>query len=1297
MNKRQLYIILACLLVNSNSWAQLRKSFSTNWEATRKANFSSTHASLKENNFSSSALKKSDAHLAPSAFYRLEREWITMEEIWTDEGISDPNSVRMENVKFEPLNSEELKALNKSNIPNTLNYSIETSRGRNQLYTTFTYSPVIHRNGNYNKVISFDLSYSYLSSTAPYNTGDYSQEVHSIFATGEWYKFEVDQTGVYKIDGNFIESLGITLSSIQPNQIKIYGHGGDALPLLNSKNAPIDPPQIALKVVTENPNQFGKNDYILFYAEGRNNYNLENDTHINPYSDHSYYYISTTGEPGLRIQNMQEPSNSPIEIIDTYDSAKFHEKDEYSPARVGRRWFGNRFDIQNEQQFEFNFPNIVLGSDYKVKVKTAAASTSNTSMQINYNNQTTKVLSYNPIGGSTLLITRDSEENLTANSTSIGVNLRYNNNGNPSSVGYLDYIRVEAKEHLRGGNRQFVITNKDTENLYGVVEFQMSNAQNISEIWDITDWQNIRSKTNNNTSSLRWKKSLEIGKKSKFVAVHPDDYYLPIAIDQPKVSNQNIKGTIFRDPQGNFKDIDYLIITSVELEHAALKLASHHQTFNSLNTKVITTDKIYEEFNSGKQDIAAIRNLVRYVYSNASSPEKRLKYLALFGDTSVDYKDRWENNNNIVPTFHTLQSTSNFSSYMSDDFFGMMDHNEGSMVGSDKLDIAVGRIIADEPNLANAMVDKIINYQKEVSFGSWRNNIITISDDVDETYEFNSIQNTLNELSDQIAEKKPFLNVKKILSDSYVQQTSAGGNRYPDVNKAITDAIEVGGLIVNYFGHGGEDGLAHEFIYTQNDAKNLNNTNRYPLFITVTCEFTKFDYPHRITAGELTYWNKEGGAISLITTTRAIGVGLGVEYNMIMTPELLGYDTYDYQTPAEALRATKNLIGDPLRRVVFFIGDPALELAYAKPAVELTQINDNPIDQAANNPIEALGKIKLSGIITDENGNPISDYNGIVETKVFDKKIQRKTLGNDGTTNSNGELLILEFTTLGEILFNGQATVNNGKFDIEFIAPRDIRSELDNGRISFYTQENGKLIDRAGYNQDIIIGGFNENAAEDKEGPEVELYFNDETFVSGSTTNSTPILLAKFSDDSGINTSSGIGHDILAYLDGDESNPIKLNEYYQSEVDDFTKGSLQYQFKELEEGPHTLKLKAWDVYNNSTTTEIDFVVANNDDLQINRVLNYPNPFVNYTEFWFEHNRPFEPLEVQVQVLTVTGKIVWTTNQIITTEGFLSRDITWDGRDDFGDRIGKGVYIYKISVKSTLTNQRTEKFEKLVIL
>lgn len=1294
MNKRLLYIVFTCLFISSNSWAQLRKSFTTNWEVQLTQEATTTKSSFANQRQSLSHKSTPQKDIRPSAFHRIDRQTISIEETWLDQNIAEPNSARMENVRYESLTQEELNKLNKEAVPTELTYSIETSRGRDRLYTTFTYSPVIQRNGSYSKVTSFDLTYSYANSNYNYSTSNYDNEVNSIFASGNWYKFEVDKSGIYKISGDFLSQLGIDLQSIDPSRIKIYGHGGDALPLANNANSPIDPPQIALKV-SSSGNSFGSEDYILFYAEGNRTYNKENDSHINPYSDHSYYYITVDGEPGLRIQELQEPAGNPTEIITQYQSAQFHEKDEHSPAKVGRRWFGDRFDIQNEQTFNFQFPDIVIGSEYQITVKTGAVSTSTTSMTLNYNSESTEMLNYSPINDPVFLITRDAAKTLTANGSNISIQMRYNNNGNPSSVAYLDYIRVEATEHLKGKNEQFIFKNKDVENMLGIGEYQMSNAQNISEIWDITNWQNIQSKTNNSSNTFNWKTNL--GEERIYVAVNPNDYYEPILLDNSNVRNQNIKGTILRDAQGNFKDVDYLIITSPELEQAAIRLANHHISQNHLNVKVVTTDKIYQEFSSGKQDISAIRNLVRYIYSNASSQENRLKYLALLGDTSVDYKDRWEDNNNIIPTFHTLESTSNYSSYMSDDFFGMMDLNEGEMAASDKLDIAIGRIIADDINLANAMVDKAINYQKEVSYGSWRNNIIAISDDVDKTYEFQDIQNTLNSLSDDIATQKPSLNVKKILADSYVQQTSAGGNRYPDVNKAITEAIEVGGLVVNYFGHGGEDGLAHEFIYTQSDAKNLNNTNRYPLFVTVTCEFTKFDYPQRITAGELTYWNKTGGAVGLITTTRAIGVSLGVEYNLIMTPELLGYDTYDIQTPAEALRKTKNAIGDRLRRVVFYIGDPAMHLAQPKPAIKLTEINENPINQANNNPIEALGKIKLSGIVTDENGNQLTGYNGIVETKVFDKEIERRTLGNDGTTNNNGELLILDFTTLGEIIFNGQATVNNGTFDIEFIAPRDIRSELGNGRVSFYSKENGVLEDRSGYNNDIIVGGINENAADDKEGPEIQLYFNDETFVSGSTTNSSPTLIAKLEDESGINTSSGIGHDILAYLNGDESNPIKLNEYYQSEVDDYTKGTLQYQLKDLEEGVHTLKLKAWDVYNNSSTSEIDFVVAANDELEISRVLNYPNPFINYTEFWFEHNRPFEPLEVQVQVLTVSGKIVWSTSQIITTDGFHSRDITWDGRDDFGDRIGKGVYIYKISVKSTLTNQRTEKFEKLVIL
>ena len=176
-----------------------------------------------------------------------------------------------------------------------------------------------------------------------------------------------------------------------------------------------------------------------------------------------------------------------------------------------------------------------------------------------------------------------------------------------------------------------------------------------------------------------------------------------------------------------------------------------------------------------------------------------------------------------------------------------------------------------------------------------------------------------------------------------------------------------------------------------------------------------------------------------------------------------------------------------------------------------------------------------------------------------------------------------------------------------------------------------------------------------------------------------------------------IGHDIIGILDGDETKPYIMNDYYETELNDYTRGRVYFPIRNLAVGLHTISFRAWDVYNNPITAEIQFVVVGDQSITLSHVLNYPNPFVSYTEFWFSHNRPFEPLEVQVQVMTITGKIVWTKNQTVFTDGFLSREITWDGKDDFGDRIGKGVYVYKLTVKSTLSNKKAEKIEKLVIL
>ena len=793
-----------------------------------------------------------------------------------------------------------------------------------------------------------------------------------------------------------------------------------------------------------------------------------------------------------------------------------------------------------------------------------------------------------------------------------------------------------------------------------------------------------------------------------YVTVTPFDLYEPQIDGNSIVFNQNIKGTIFENAQGQFEDIDYLIITPNLLYGQAERLAQINRDKNNLNVKVVTLNEIYTEFSSGNQDIGAIRNLVKYVYDNASTPNNRVKYVCLFGDSSFDYKDRISGNTNFVPSWHAYESFNLTNSFVSDDFFGMMDINEGGMETSDKLDIAVGRILADSQQRANELVGKIESYYIDEAYGRWRNNFVVVSDDVDQAWE-KVLQETTDQIGDRVTEEKPFINVIKIHSDSYLQESSAGGDRYPRINEAINNAVENGTLVINYFGHGGEDGLAFERIFEKPDAQNLSNVCKLACFVTVTCEFTRFDNPQRPTAGEFTYWNKQGGAIGLITTTRQIFVSVGITFNSILEEYLFSFndsdnfEDHEYPTMAEALRLTKNntaISGIGQRRLVFFIGDPAMKLAFPDPDVRLTQINDVPISQSTD-VLEALGRVKLSGEVTDRFGNVLDNYSGIVSTTIYDKNIQRQTLGNDGTSE-NGELIILNYETLGEIIFRGQSSVVNGLFDLEFVVPRDIGIPVGLGKVSFYAKQEGELQDQTGVNiSDVRIGGINEDAPEDNVGPVISLFMNDENFVSGGITNESPTLLAKLQDENGINTASGIGHDIVAIIDGDETNPYVLNDYYQTEVDDYQRGLVNFPFRDLAPGLHTLTLKAWDVYNNSSTAEIQFVVYDKDQgLVIENVLNYPNPFVNYTEFWFNHNS-VEPLDVSVQIFTVSGKLVRTLNGQtkggIKVTSSLSKELVWDGRDDFGDKIGKGVYIYKLTVRSNTLNKKVEKIEKLVIL
>lgn len=1284
----RLSFLLYLCLVGWGAFSQ-SKSFEINWSDSLKV-YATNYKTFRVPTFD------------PQKFVLHSDLSVSFADQWQENRLINENTVRIANPVYQSMTRQELGDLDAESIGENHRLVFKNTSARGNRWATIELFPIIKDNAGYKRLTSFTLNYEYTAFASSANNlrsavaMSQPQGIRSsVLAGGNFYKFYVDTTGVFRISARDLQNMGINTRNIDPRNIKIYGHGGRMLPLLNSQPQPFDLPENALFVSGEEDGSFDNEDFILFYAEGPFEWNEESNTNINLYTTETAYLITVDGAAGKRIRNAVEISAPANLTVTDYDDFRFHEQDINTVASVGRQWHGEKFDREAEQSFVFQFPNLVPTAPVRLTVDVAAAADNLTNMTVTVNGQELTTLGFTAINDPTLGSGRNFFSNVNATPGAFTVTLTYNNQGNPAAIGYLNYINVEATSSLRGIGKTFRFTKKSTATQSGLAEYQFQNAQNVSAVWDVTDKENIIV-YNNAQGDANFSFKAPIGSQRLFMALDPSDFRNVIVKSRSQIANQDLKGSIFLNNQRQFQDVDYLMIAPDRFLSQAQKLADFHIARYGRNTKVVSLEQIYNEFSATNPDIAAIRNFVRYVYLNASSPDQRVKHLALFGDTSFDYKDRLENNNNVLPTFHALPSFSLTGSFMSDDFYTFMDDNEGQVLNSDRMDLAVGRIVADNASLMNAMVDKIIAFHDRDKFGRWRNSFTLLSDDVDLNWE-GIIQESLDILGNEISTNKPFINVTKLHSDAFLQELVAGGERYPAVNEAINNAMEVGTVVLNYFGHGGESGLAAERLISQGDAIGFRNDFIQPVFVTVTCEYTRFDNPLRPTAGEFTFWNTKAGAVGLITTTRQVFVQFGLTFNLTLQNYLFSFGSNDFPTLGESLMLAKNSFNNNQKRVVFLVGDPAMTLPVPKPNIRLTQINDQPVNLQAMDTIKALGKVKMAGEVTDENGGLLNDFNGTVFVTIYDKNLQRQTLANDGTRNVFNQIIRLDFETLGEIIYRGKASVQNGLFNFEFRAPRDIRVPVGNGRISFYAEKTGSFEDRTGFSNDILVGAIDETAPEDNQGPGIELFMNDENFVSGEITNASPFILALLTDENGINTASGIGHDIVAILDGDEANPFIMNDFYETELDDFTRGRVRFPLRNLEPGLHTLKVIAWDVYNNSSMTEIQFVVAGDEELKIDRVLNYPNPFIDFTEFWFTHNRPFEPLDVQVQVFTVTGKLVWSTVQVVNTDGFLSREINWNGRDDFGNKLAKGVYVYKLTVRSSLSNKKVQKIEKLVIL
>ena len=689
------------------------------------------------------------------------------------------------------------------------------------------------------------------------------------------------------------------------------------------------------------------------------------------------------------------------------------------------------------------------------------------------------------------------------------------------------------------------------------------------------------------------------------------------------------------------------------------------------------------------------------LYDRASSSDQIPKYLLLFGDGSYDYKST-TNNKNYVPTYESPNSLQPEDSYLTDDYFGLLDDGEGSGANG-TLDIGIGRLPVQTASQATDMVNKILRYTDKSNvvqggtctnsfsgsisnLGDWKNSICFVADDGDSDMHLTQAE----QLATYVDTSQKQFNVDKIYMDSYQQITTSAGTRFPDAETAINNRVEKGTLILNYTGHGGPLGWALERVLTIPDINSWNNTNNLPVFFTASCSFAPFDNPASVSAGELVLLNPTGGGIALYTTTRLAYSSSNLSLNDSFYHFAFQKQNNKCLKMGDIMRKAKlaNIgSGDNIKNFVL-LGDPAIQLAYPAYNVVTTAVNGDSINKKADT-LKAFSKVTVNGYIQDYNGSIKTNFNGILYPTVYDKYSTVSTLGNNPASP------VANFSIQNNILYKGKVNIKNGEFSFSFIVPKDISYDYGFGKISYYASSDSA--DATGFYNKVTIGGSLENISiNNKNGPVIRLFMNDTTFKSGGITDQSPFLLAYVSDPDGINTvGNGIGHNIVAVLDGNTTESIILNDYFVADLNSYTNGIIEYPFSNLSEGTHTLSLTVWDNYNNSSTVEIEFVVVNSSQLQLNKVINYPNPFSTETTFRFEANCSCLSLDVEIQIFNMMGQNVKTIQETVFKEGF-DAIVHWDGASGSGAKLSGGVYIYKLKVNDSTGSSATKNGKLMIV-
>lgn len=1112
---------------------------------------------------------------------------------------------------------------------------------------------------------------------------------NSVLAKGDWVKIGVANAGIYKLDASFFQKVGFNIAQINPQNIKIYGNGGGMLPQANNISRPKDLIENAIAVEGETDEKFDNQDFVLFYGQSPHKIMYDSlsksfSHQFNLYADTTFYFLTVSETKGLRIKDQN--SISATQEISTFDDYDFHEVDRknilaQAPfAGSGREWVGEEFSGNLEQIFTFNQTGIIVNSPLKIITSLAASAFGQTEFAVKANGLSVGTTTLNAIGedrydykgsfsSKSFIINPD-----FTNATDLKIGLTYNRKSLNAGVGYLNFLGVQTVRNLKLYGNQTAFRSLESLKYYSV-KFSLNETNTNLKIWDISNpflpqnqlftVQNQKIVFGINSTSLK-----------EFIVYNNAGFLEPIS--SQKIKNQNLQ---------NLEIPDLLIVTSESLRKQANRLADFRRQHDKLVVQVVSTQEIYHEFSSGRQDISAIRDFVKTLYERNST---KLKYLLLFGDASFDYKKRLnvitnETKEILIPTYQSRESLHPIYSFSSDDYYGFLSNNEGTWEengsGNHTLEIGIGRLPVKSVQEADDIVNKLIHYSADkTTVGDWRSKLAFIADNGDG----NIHQEDADSFAKKVDAQTGVYKKEKVYLDAFPLVSLPEGQRSPEAKKAINQAFQNGVLIMNYNGHGAESGWTDEQILSISDIVNLTNYNTLPLMLTATCQFGRFDDPNQVSGAELSLLNAKGGAIALLTTTRPVFQNTNFVINQAFYESI--FKPINGQMPrlGDVMVYTKNnSLQGVINRNFTLLGDPSLRLNYPENDVILTKINGKTILQGDT--LKALTKVVLEGeIVTRDSKTKNTNFNGIAQITVYDKQKNLQTLGNQGSK--------FVYQDYQNKLFDGQVKVQNGSFLCSFVVPKDINYQYGEGKIFVYAQTTDATSDGLGSSK-LIVGGANNQSLIDNQPPKIKMFLNDETFVDGGQTNNSPVLIAKISDENGINIATdGLGHQLLLTID--DTSKVFVNQHFTNSLDDYTSGQIQYNFTNLPIGKHKLKLKIWDNYNNSTESTLRFEVNSAKNNLLKSVFCYPNPFIQTTNFSFEHERVGEDFNVIIEIYDSYGRLIKQISENVYQISSPFDKISWNLAED-SVPIVTGNYFYRIFAKSLTTSYQASGSGKIV--